>query len=87
MRLVQVRDGVLEIRWTWLPFWLAVNPVMKQDLEKEIRDSVILGGVGPTAPDMDALHDFVVARLQKLFPSHPGLAEYLDGVKYIEEPS
>lgn len=87
MRLVADRDGVLEINWTWLPFWLSVNPQLKDKIEKELRASVLVGGVTNTEADMDAMHDFIVSRFQDLFPSHKGLAEYLDAIKYIQEPS
>ena len=87
MRLVQVRDGVLEVRWTWMPFWLAVNPKMKQDLEQKVHDGVLMSGVSASEADLDALHDFLIQHLQGMFPSHQGLAEYLDGLKYVVEPS
>ena len=87
MRLVQDNQGSLEITWTWLPFWLATNPALKEQVERELRDGCLMGGVTNTPEDMDAMHDFVVRRLQELFPSHDGLAEYLDGLKFIREPS
>jgi hypothetical protein len=85
VRLVQDQDGVLEISWTWLPFWLAVNPKLKEQVEREMRDGCLMGGVTNSEEDMDALHDFVVMRLQELFPSYGGLSEYLDGLKYVQE--
>jgi hypothetical protein len=87
VRLVQVRDGVLEIRWTWLPFWLAANPKLKTQVEREMRDAVLLGGVTASDADLDALHDFVVRRLQAVFSAFPGLAAYLDGIRDVEEPA
>jgi len=86
MRLVQIRDGALEIRWTWLPYWLAVNPALKTTLEREMRDNVLLGGVTTSEADLDALHRFVMRRLGALFPAFPGLEGYLDGLQGITEP-
>lgn len=86
MRLVQVRDGVLEIRWTWLPYWLAVNPKMKSDVEREMRDAVLLNGVTPSDEDLDALHDFVRARFERTFPAFQGLGAYLQAISQVEEP-
>lgn len=86
MRLVQIRDGVLEVRWTWLPFWLATNPKLKEKLEEEMRDAIRLGGLSENEPDLDSMHNYVAKRLQEMFPSHPGLAELLDGLKYVQEP-
>lgn len=85
MRLVQVRDGVLEIRWTWLPYWLAVNPKLKSELERQMRDAVVLGGVTSSEADLDALHEFVCERLGSLFPSFGGLPSYLAGIQAVEE--
>lgn len=84
MRLVQLRGGVLEIRWTWLPFWLAVNPKLKADLEREMRDAVLMCGVTTKDEDLDRLHDWAVKRLGAWFP-FPGIALYLDAIKNVEE--
>lgn len=86
MRLVQLRDGALEIRWTWLPYWLAVNPKLKLLVEREMRDACLLGGVTTSDADLDALHEFVVQRLGALFPAFVGLQAYLSGLKVVEEP-
>lgn len=87
MRLVQMRDGALEIRWTWLPYWLAVNPKLKTTVERELRDAVLLGGVTTSPADLDGCHDFVARRLSALFPAFPGLREHLDGLRLVLEPT
>ena len=87
MRLVQIRGGQLELRWTWLPYWLAVNPKMKSELERELRDAVLLGGVTTSEKDLDALHAFARRRIEKTFPGFPGIGAYLDGLLQLEEPS
>lgn len=87
MRLVQIRDGALEIRWTWLPYWLAVNPRLKTELERELHDAVLLCGVTTAAHDLDAMHEWVIRRLQLLFPAFPGLQAYLDGITQLQEPT
>jgi|GEM_PF-6268602 len=86
MRLVQHRDSVLEIRWTWLPYWLAVNPKLKNLVERRLRDRVVLLGVTSSSEDLDAMHRYVVAALCSLFPAFPGLDTYLDALKAIQEP-
>jgi hypothetical protein len=87
MRMVQIRDGALEIRWTWLPYWLAVNPRLKTELERELHDAVLLCGVTTSEPDLDAMHEWVITRLQALFPAFQGLRAYLDGISQLREPS
>lgn len=86
MRFVQLRDGALEIRWTWLPYWLAANPKLKLIVEREMRDAVILQGVTTSYDDLDALHEFVIRRLSALFPAFPGLYAYLDRIRLLPEP-
>jgi hypothetical protein len=86
MKLVQVQHGVLEIRWPWLPFWLAVNPRMKTELEQQLQTGVLLGGITDSLEDEQLLHDWLCRRLAEMFPDHRGLGLYLDAVKYIEEP-
>lgn len=87
MRLVQLRDGALEIRWTWLPYWLAVNPRLKQTVEREMRDASLLCGATTSEADLDGLHEFVLRRLHQLFPAFPGLREHLDSLRLVQEPS
>jgi hypothetical protein len=86
MRLVQLRDGALEIRWTWLPFWLAVNPRLKTQVERELRDASLLCGVTTSPADLDAMHAWLLRRVEALFPTFPGLKDYLDGIRLVPEP-
>jgi len=85
MRLVQERDGVVEITWTWLPFWLATNPALKSTIEEELHTAVFLGGLTPSDADLDAAHDFVVRRFTEIFPGFSGLREFLDGLRQIQQ--
>lgn len=86
MRLIHLRDGALEIRWTWLPYWLAVNPKLKTLVERELHDAVLLCGVTTSDRDLDAMHDWVRDRLCALFPAFQGLGAYLDGLRHLAEP-
>jgi len=85
MRLVQIRDGALEVRWTWLPYWLAANPKVTGTIERELKDSVLLCGVTDSEADLDAMHKWVVRRIASLFPSFEGLDGYLDGIQAVKE--
>lgn len=84
MRAVHVHGGVLEVRWTWLPFWLATHPALMEVVNTEMRDRVLLGGVTTSDVDIDALHDFVVARVAELFPAFDGLDKCLHALKNIK---
>lgn len=84
MRLVHVHGGVLQIRWTWLPFWLAVHPQLMADVDRELRDCVLLGGVTTAEEDLEAMHEFVIRRVEAHFPAFEGLGTYLRGVCSIQ---
>lgn len=83
MKLVEVVDGAFEVRWTWLPFWLATNPKLKQSLEGELKTLVALNGLTDSPEDLQLLHKHTVSRLQTLFPALSGLDTYLDGLQSV----
>ncbi len=83
MRIVDLIDGAFEVRWMWLPFWLATNPKLRQSLEAELKTIVALSGLTDTEQDLDALHKHVLVRLQELFPEMKGLDTFLDGMRTI----
>ena len=83
MKLVEIVDGAFEIRWTWLPFWLATNPKLEQNLEGELKTLVALNGLTDSPDDIQLLHRHVVTRLQALFPSLHGLDAFLDGLQNV----
>lgn len=91
MRLVQLHivdpDNpvpALEIRWTWLPFWLATNPKLQQDVGRLFQDAVLLNGVTPSDDDLDGLHRLVSRLIQRAFPAFDGLDQFLRGLEVIE---
>lgn len=86
MRLVQFREGMLEIRWTWLPYWLAVNPKLTQSVETDLADAVIINRLTTSEEDLQRMHVFVVKRLCKLFKAFKGLDAYLNALGAVEEP-
>jgi hypothetical protein len=85
MRIVDLIDGAFEVRWMWLPFWLATNPRLKSELELELRTLVALNGITESEADLEALHRHVVRRIQEMFPAFPGLGQFLDGLYLVQE--
>lgn len=84
MRFVELIDGAFEIRWSWLPVWLATNPKLKTSLEGELKTVIALSGLTDSEADLDLLHDHVVRRLQELFPGMKGLDAFLNGLRNVE---
>ncbi len=85
MRLVQINDGKLELRWTWLPYWIAVGPALQTEIESLMKDAVIINGMPPTAASLDSISRFVCKALAKRF-AIPGLGEYLQAIERVQEP-
>lgn len=76
-------DGAFEIRWTWLPFWLATNPKLKQTLEGEMKAIVALNGIRNVDEDLEKMHRHILRRITQLFPEMKGLDQFLDGMRDI----
>lgn len=75
MKLFHLRQGVLELQWAWLPYWLAANPNLRTEVEREVQDALLLNGITLTEPDADLLSEYALKILKK---KAPGAAEYLD---------
>jgi hypothetical protein len=84
LRIIDLIDGSFEIRWMWLPFWLATHVKLKTNLELELRTLIAMNAITDTEEDLDALHRHVVRRIQETFPAFPGLGAHLDGLLLIE---
>lgn len=84
MRIVDLIDGAFEVRWMWLPFWLATNPKLRQSLEGELKTLVALNALTDTEADLDALHNHILVRMEELFPEMKGLGKFLDGMRQID---
>lgn len=83
MRYVHLVDGAFELRWTWLPFWLATNPRLRVSLEGELKTLVLLNGVTDAEADLTALDNYIFRRLQEMFPEVKGLGQYLEGLHQV----
>jgi hypothetical protein len=68
MKLIQIHEGVLELQWTWLPYWIACQPGTRAAVERELQDAVLLNGATSSAPDLEALSTFALASLKRKFP-------------------
>lgn len=83
MLLVADRDGVLEVNWSWLPFWLAINPYVKTILEVELKEFSLQNQMTNAEGDMLRLHTFLVRRIAETFPDHKGLDLYLSAISFV----
>ena len=83
MRLVDLHEGKLELRWTWLPYWLVAGPRLQAEVEAIIRDIVVLNGMPPTEDSLDRIERFLLDVLDRRFKIK-GLREYLTALHYVQ---
>ena len=79
-----LEDGRLELRWTWLPYWLAAGPALHAEIEALMRDAVILNGMPLTEDSLDKIDSFVIRLINRRFRID-GLAQYLGALKHVRE--
>jgi len=83
MRLVVcTQPGVVEFNYMWSPAFIGMNSAMRQELEKKVAP--LLEGKPMTDEVLDAAHDKIVELLCEKFQV-PGLRDYLDAIKFIED--
>lgn len=80
MRWVVEAEGRLEVRWTWLPMWIAMN----QPLIAQLQSIVDAHGGGTDDAALDTLNMKILLALTDKFPSLPGLGLFLAGLKEVE---
>jgi hypothetical protein len=83
MRFAELIDGALEIRWTWLPYWIAINPALIREVEEEVFDAVKLNGATNSASDMNALHKLTCEAIGRRLPTFTGLSVFLEGLAQV----
>lgn len=89
MRLVvETEPGVVELNWTWLPTWLGHNRAFKEEMEAHINKWAAANGIiGSmcTAETLDRIHLEVRRVINERFSEPRGLAEYLDGLRFVDD--
>jgi hypothetical protein len=83
MRLVHVADGrTVELNYMWLPTWIGQNHNLKKEMEEYLRPKIV--GRELTEQTLDEVHFMVIDFITQKFPV-PGLFDYLDGLKFVQE--
>lgn len=85
MNLVILKDGKLDLAWTWFPYWLVVSPAMSREVKLLLQDVILLNGIPACSDSLDALDDLLIRIITKRF-SIPGLGDYLRAMKRVEQP-
>lgn len=82
MKLAIVEDGVLELRWMWLPTFISQNYGLMVELKNAWSKAYPNGVIEPVAEN--TAHHFAIKWLQEKLKI-PGLSVYLGAIEYVEE--
>ncbi len=82
MRLIELCDGALELRWTWLPYWMVASPSLQAEVEAVMRDVVLLNAMTKDDESLDRIEQFVIRLLTRRFP-FLHLDKYLSGLRQV----
>lgn len=79
--VVHTGPGQVELNYLWLPTWIGMNKLIKEEMEAALAEKV--EGRPLTEETLDEVHAEVVDWLSKRFGSMPGLFDYLDAIKHV----
>lgn len=74
--------GVLELNYMWLPTFLGMNTRFKQSVEQELAPKV--AGRPLDEGLLEELDGLLIDLVTAKFP-FPGLRDYLDALKFVQE--
>jgi hypothetical protein len=84
VRLVDFRDGKLEVRWTWLPYWIAAGPQFLTEIERTMHDAIIINGMPPNEDSFERVENFLLRLIEGRFRIE-GLGDYLRALRFVRE--
>ncbi len=79
MRIIELKEGVLAVRWQWLPYWMSSNVRVTAHVEAAIKQRIANEGV-QIIENMDLLSEFVYENLKKYYRDVPAAAVVLDAL-------
>ena len=84
MRLVTITGpGRVEFAFMWAPTFIGQDSRLKAALEKALAPELV--GKELTTETLDWAHERVLDFLCEHYPDIPGLRDYLDALKFVEE--
>jgi hypothetical protein len=84
MRLiVRSGPGKVELNWTWMPFFCAMDNNLKKQVEEALGPK--LKGKPLDDATLDFAHNEALDFICNYHKAIPGLRDYLDAIKFIQE--
>lgn len=80
--VIRPEPGVVAVNYMWLPTWLGMNSITKNELERKLKDKVL--GRPLTDELLDEVHEMVIDAICEEHQAIEGLRDYLDGVKFVK---
>jgi len=84
MRLItRTGPGEVEFNFMWAPTFIGLDSTVKKEIEKHMGPKL----VGKTMDDdtLDWAHDEVIDFLCQRYGGIPGLRDYLDALKFVQD--
>lgn len=81
MRIVEVQEGVVGIRWTWLPYWVASNTRLCAEIEQGLKDRALLNAVTTSEPDLEAMSHCVYDLLVQKYGGNLDFCTFLAALR------
>lgn len=84
MRLVvRTGPGTVGLNYMWMPTWVGMNAALLKEIEVHLQP--VLMGKALTEETLQLAHESVLNFLAERFSEIPGLLDYIDGIKFVEE--
>ena len=77
------KPGVIALNFMWLPTFIGFGNALKKEIELELKPKI--EGLPFTEETLDKAHELVIDAILKRFPDRPGLRDYLDAIKFVED--
>ncbi len=82
--VVREEHGVIGLNWQWLPTWVGMNTVLAQEINAAVSSKLVGRALDEETLDYadELVIDFICQKV-----SLPGVREYLEGLKFVQDPT
>ncbi len=83
LTIVRSGPGKVELNFMWLPAFIAYDTVLKKRIEDELSPKLM--GKELTDDTLQWAHDAVLDIVCSVHHAIPGLRDYLDAIKFVQD--
>lgn len=81
MHFIVIQGTRAELNHQWLPTWIGINAHIRKELEDHLREQLLQAPIGDEL--LARADELAIAWLAARFPDLEGLADYLEGLKFV----